>query len=356
MSAPTRTDSAPLFEVRNLTTEFTTITGKVRGVNGASYSVGAGETLGVVGESGSGKTVTVLSALGLLSGSAKVIEGQALYEGKDLVTMNRRQRDRILGRDIGMIFQDPMTALNPVMSISAQIEETLKRHSPELHTRKQRRERIVELLSDVGIPAARDRMDQFPHQFSGGMRQRAMIAMALANRPKLLVCDEPTTALDVTVQAQILELLMKLQSEYGSAIILITHDLAVIAEIAKNVVVMYGGRVVESAPVEELFRAPRHPYTVGLLASLPRVDDDRSTLHAIAGQPPDPRNLPEGCAFLPRCAQSQGRAQCEMFPPLLQVGEDHWSACHFADELAGVDPVGDPESVPLGSDDEGGRP
>lgn len=344
-----RVDDVPLFEVQELVTEFSTLTGTVRGVNGASYSVDTGETLGVVGESGSGKTVTVLSALGLLPSSATVVGGRALYRGEDLLRMDRKRLNRILGGEIGMIFQDPMTALNPVMSIGAQIDETLKRHSPDLRTRTQRRDRIVELLSDVGIPAPRDRMHQYPHQFSGGMRQRAMIAMALANRPKVLVCDEPTTALDVTVQAQILELLVRLQGEYDSAVILITHDLGVIAEMANNVVVMYGGCVVEAAPVDELFHAPRHPYTVGLLASLPRVDDHRTTLHAIAGQPPDPRNLPLGCSFLPRCVLSDGRPECGSPPPLRTVGLSHVSACHFSAELDGMDPVVDPDAVPEGT-------
>lgn len=336
----------PLFVLDNLTTEFTTLTGVVRGVNGASYSVNAGETLGIVGESGSGKSVSVMSALGLLPESARVVAGSVTFRGENLVTLGRRRRADILGREIGMIFQDPMTALNPVMSIAAQIDETLRRHSPELRTAAQRRDRILELLTDVGIPAPKERMNQFPHQFSGGMRQRAMIAIALANRPQLLIADEPTTALDVTVQAQILDLLLRLQSDHGAALVMITHDLGVIAEIAKDVVVMYGGRVVESAPVDDIFHAPRHPYTLGLLASLPRVDDRRSTLQAIAGQPPDPRYLPPGCPFLPRCAHSQGRELCRTRPPLARVGSSHESACHFHEELAWLDPTDAPEDLP----------
>lgn len=336
------TTGEPLLVLEDLTTDFKTLTGSVRGVNGASYQVNAGETLGIVGESGSGKSVSVLSALGLIPESARVSKGHAWYRGEDLVTMTRQRRAQILGGEIGMIFQDPMTALNPVMSIAAQIEESLKRHSKDLHTKAQRQDRIVELLSQVGIPAPRTRMTQYPHQFSGGMRQRAMIAIALANRPQLLIADEPTTALDVTVQAQILELLLGLQEENGSALVMITHDLGVIAEIAKNVVVMYGGRIIEKAPVDELFHNPRHPYTIGLLTSLPRVDDAQATLHAIAGQPPDPRNLPVGCAFQPRCAQSQGRPECLLPQLLIEVREDHDTACIFNDELIGLDPTEDP--------------
>lgn len=343
----TLTKGEPLLVLENLTTDFETLTGTVRGVNGASYQVNAGETLGIVGESGSGKSVSVLSALGLIPESGRVSDGHAWFRGEDLVTMKRQRRAQILGGDIGMIFQDPMTALNPVMSIAAQIEESLNRHSRELRTRAQRKDRIVELLTQVGIPSPKSRMDQYPHQFSGGMRQRAMIAMALANRPQLLIADEPTTALDVTVQAQILDLLLNLQAENGSALILITHDLGVIAEIAKDVVVMYGGRIVESAPVDDLFHSPRHPYTVGLLTSLPRVDDAQGILHAIAGQPPDPRNLPVGCAFQPRCAQSRGRPECLLPQLLLPVAEEHSAACIFHEELIGLDPTSDPTDAIL---------
>ncbi len=335
----------PLFVLENLTTDFTTLTGTVRGVNGASYRVNAGETLGIVGESGSGKSVSVLSALGLIPESARVSGGHAWFRGEDLVTMSKKRRAEILGGEIGMIFQDPMTALNPVMPIAAQIEESLKRHSHDLRTKAQRRDRIVELLTQVGMPSPRSRMDQYPHQFSGGMRQRAVIAMALANRPQLLIADEPTTALDVTVQAQILDLLLKLQEENGSALVMITHDLGVIAEIAKNVVVMYGGRIVEEAAVDDLFHSPRHPYTVGLLTSLPRVDDAKGILHAIAGQPPDPRNLPAGCAFQPRCAQSQGRPECLSPQILVSVAEQHTAACVFHEELIGIDPTLDSAST-----------
>ncbi|GAB3622293.1 ABC transporter ATP-binding protein [Mariniluteicoccus endophyticus] len=329
----------PLLALEEVTTEFTTLNGTVRGVNGATYSVAPGETLGVVGESGSGKSVTVMSALGLLPSSGRVVSGRAMFDGDDLLTMSRPRLREVRGGEIGLIFQDPMTALNPVMTIGAQIDETLRRHSPELRTRTARRERILELLNDVGIPAPQQRVDQYPHQFSGGMRQRAMIAMAIANRPRLIIADEPTTALDVTVQAQILDLLQRMQDENGSAMVLITHDLGVIAEVAHRVVVMYAGRVVEEAPVDDIFHAPRHPYTLGLLESLPRVDDRRDVLRAIAGQPPDPRSLPDGCAFQPRCRLSGGRAECAMQPPLVDIGPGRRTACHFHAELAGADPA-----------------
>ncbi|NNG19543.1 ABC transporter ATP-binding protein [Naumannella sp. ID2617S] len=330
--------SGALLRLEDITTEFSTLNGVVRGVNGASYQVSRGETLGVVGESGSGKSVTVMSALGLLPATGKVTRGHAWFDGEDLLTMSAARLREVRGGEIGLIFQDPMTALNPVMTIGAQIEETLRRHSPDLRTRAARRERIVELLTEVGIPAPKQRIDQYPHQFSGGMRQRAMIAIAIANRPKLIIADEPTTALDVTVQAQILELLQRLQDENDSALVMITHDLGVIAEVARQVVVMYAGKVVEEAPVDDLFHAPRHPYTLGLLESLPRVDDRRDQLFAIAGQPPDPRFLPEGCAFQLRCRQSNGRTECQTQPPLADVAPAHRAACHFHAELAGLDP------------------
>ncbi|WP_427892017.1 ABC transporter ATP-binding protein [Kribbella sp. GL6] len=321
----------PVLRLRDIVTEFATLSGRVRAVNGATYDVLPGRTLGVVGESGSGKSVTVMSALGLLPRTATV-RGQALFRGRDLLTMKERELQRVRGRDIGLIFQDPMTALNPVMTIGAQIDETLKRHSTEL-SRGDRADRIVELLTDVGIPAPRERKDQYPHQFSGGMRQRAMIAMALANRPSLLIADEPTTALDVTVQAQILDLLRRLSDEHGTALVLITHDLGVIAEMADQVVVMYGGRVVESSGVDDLFHASRHPYTRGLLRSMPGTAERRTSLAAIPGAPPDPRQLPSGCAFAPRCDLAAGRDRCLVQPELTVVSTGHRSACHFQDEL-----------------------
>ncbi|GAB3702994.1 ABC transporter ATP-binding protein [Mariniluteicoccus flavus] len=329
----------PLLRLDGIVTEFATLNGVVRGVNGATYDVRPGETLGVVGESGSGKSVTVMSALGLLPPSGRVVSGHAWFDGEDLLAMAPSRLREVRGGEIGLIFQDPMTALNPVMTIGAQIDETLRRHSPDLRTKAARRDRVIELLTEVGIPAPRERVGQYPHQFSGGMRQRAMIAIAIANRPRLIIADEPTTALDVTVQAQILELLQRLQDENGSALVMITHDLGVIAEVARHVVVMYAGKVVESAPVDDIFHAPRHPYALGLLESLPRVDDRRDELTAIAGQPPDPRSLPEGCPFQPRCRTSRGRAECGTPPPLVRVGPHHETACHFHAELEGLDPA-----------------
>lgn len=267
--APDR--SGALLSLDSVVTEFRTETGLVRGVDGVSYDVRPGECLGIVGESGSGKSVTVMSALGLLPPSATA-SGHAWFGEHDLLSLSEKQLTDIRGRDIGMIFQDPMTALNPVMTIGTQIDETIKRHNPGM-SRASRRARVHELLGDVGIANPAERAGQYPHQFSGGMRQRVMVAIAIANRPKLIIADEPTTALDVTIQAQILDLLLRVQDEVGAALVLITHDLGVIAEMADRVVVMYGGRVVEVAGVDALFHDTRHPYTRSLLASLPRMDE-----------------------------------------------------------------------------------
>jgi oligopeptide transport system ATP-binding protein len=273
--------AAPILEIDGLVTEFRTEAGLVRAVDGVSYAVGPGECLGVVGESGSGKSVTVSSALGLLPRAGRVVAGAARFQGADLVPMTERQLNRVRGRDVGVVFQDPMTALNPVMTIGAQIEETIRAHQPALG-RRERQDRVLELLSDVGIASGRERMAQYPHQFSGGMRQRIMIAIAIANRPKLIIADEPTTALDVTIQAQILDLLARVQEEVGAALVLITHDLGVIAELADRVVVMRSGRVLEEASVDDLFHDPRHPYTRSLLASLPRIGERVDRLAGVA--------------------------------------------------------------------------
>jgi oligopeptide/dipeptide ABC transporter ATP-binding protein len=252
---------------------------------------------------------------------------------------------RVLGKRVGMVFQDPMTSLNPLMTVRQQIEESLRAHSPQ-YDRKGRRQRVIELLGQVRIPRAAERADQYPHEFSGGMRQRVMIAMAMANEPELLLADEPTTALDVTVQAQVLDLIHDLQLETGMAVVLITHDLGVIAEAADRAEVMYAGRIVESGTVAELLRAPRHPYTVGLIASRPSLAVDRATaLPAIPGHPPNPAALPAGCAFRPRCFLAQGREECRTPPPLVEVGSGHRAACHFHHELS-------PELVPTA---EGGH-
>lgn len=323
----------PLLSIENLVTEFRVEGGVIPAVNGAGYQVLPGETVGVVGESGSGKSVTVASALGLLPSSGRVVSGHAWFEGQDLLAMPEKELEQVRGRDIGLVFQDPMTALNPVMTVGEQIAESLRRHSPG-SSRRATAKKVVELLAEVGIPSPQTRVRQYPHQFSGGMRQRAMIAMAMANRPRLIIADEPTTALDVTIQAQILDLLRRVQKEHDAALVMITHDLGVIAEMTERVVVMYAGRVVEVAGVEDIFHQPRHPYTRSLLRSLPRLGERRDELPAIGGQPPDPRRLPPGCAFRPRCDLSAQREECGNQPPLVSVGVGHESACHFHGELA----------------------
>ncbi|MFC7622849.1 ABC transporter ATP-binding protein [Microlunatus sp. GCM10028923] len=326
------TTGQPVLRVEDLTTEFDTAGGTVRAVNGVGFAVAAGETLGVVGESGSGKSITLLSLLGLLPANGRVVSGSVRFGDLELIKASERRLQQVRGGGIGMIFQDPMTALNPVMTIAQQIDESLRRHSRGLG-RRGRRARVVELLDQVGIPRAARRADQFPHEFSGGMRQRAMIAMAMANRPAVLLADEPTTALDVTVQAQILDLLQELQRETGTALVLITHDLGVIAEVADRAVVMYAGRVVEEGTVTQLFHDPRHPYSRGLLRSRPTLAAVAGAeLPAIPGQPPNPARLPEGCAFRPRCDRSAGRDACLSRPELIMIDGGHAAACHFEAE------------------------
>ena len=326
----------PLLSIRDLTVEFGTEDGVVHAVSDVSYDLHAGETLGVVGESGSGKSVSVMTMLGLIPmPPGKVVKGEALYKGRDLLTMSRKELQQVRGGEVAMIFQDPMTSLNPVLTIGNQISEALKTHNHELGD-KAVKERTVQLLEIVGVPSAERRVEQYPHEFSGGMRQRAMIAMAIANDPAVLIADEPTTALDVTIQAQIVEVMRAAQEETHAATILITHDLGLIAELADRVVVMYAGRVVELGDVYTIFNSPRHPYTVGLMNSLARVDSDQDRLEPIPGQPPSLITPPPGCAFHPRCAQSQGRARCRTdLPELRNVGAGviHLSACHFSEEL-----------------------
>ena len=327
-----------LLSVRDLTVEFDTEDGIVHAVTGVSYDLAAGETLGVVGESGSGKSVSVMSMLGLIPmPPGRIVSGEALYKGRDLLTMRKKELQEIRGGEVAMIFQDPMTSLNPVITIGDQIAEAITTHNPGIGD-DQARERTIKLLDLVGVPFPERRIQQYPHEFSGGMRQRAMVAMAIANDPAVLIADEPTTALDVTIQAQIVEVLRAAQEETHAATILITHDLGLIAELADRVVVMYAGRVVELADVFTIFNSPRHPYTVGLMSSLARLDMDQDRLSPIPGQPPSLLTPPPGCAFHPRCAQSQGRAQCRTeVPALRNLGEDgllHLSACHFAEELA----------------------
>ena len=317
---------ASLLEVKDLITQFDTDDGVVRAVNGVSFSIDEGETLGIVGESGCGKTVTALSIVGLIPQPAgKIVSGQVLFQGRDLLSVGNQEMCEIRGAKIGFIFQDPMTSLNPVLTIGEQITEVVELH---LNTDpKDTRERAVELLQVVGIPEAEERMGEYPHSFSGGMRQRAMIAMALACSPYLLIADEPTTALDVTIQAQILDLVKRLKRDRGLSILWITHDLGIMAGLADRVLVMYAGYIVESADVKDLYRDPRHPYTLGLLASIPRLDDDeRKALTPIDGVPPDLVNMPSGCPFHPRCSYARHRCSQTM-PQPRKVGADHIVAC-----------------------------
>jgi oligopeptide/dipeptide ABC transporter ATP-binding protein len=326
----------PVLAIRDLTVEFDTEDGVVHAVASLGFDLHPGEVLGVVGESGSGKSVSMLSVLGLIRvPPGRIVSGEAIFEGEDLLKLSQDRLREIRGGPIAMIFQDPMTALNPVLTIGDQISEAIRAHNPETNGNAARK-RTIELLEIVGVPLAERRVDQYPHEFSGGMRQRAMIAMAIANDPSVLVADEPTTALDVTIQAQIVEVLKAAQRETHASIVLITHDLGLIAELADRVVVMYAGRVVELGDVFSIFDSPRHPYTVGLLKSLARLDADKEWLEPIPGQPPSLITPPPGCAFHPRCAHSQGRAICRTdVPELRAFGEsgDHLSACHFAEEL-----------------------
>jgi oligopeptide transport system ATP-binding protein len=315
-----------LLEVKDLKTQFQTREGLVYAVNGITYDLEEGETLGIVGESGCGKSVSVLSLLRLIpEPPGKIAGGQALFQGQDLLKMGTDEIRRVRGAQIAMIFQDPMTSLNPVLTIGRQLTEALELHLGM--TKEQSRQRSIELLSMVGIPQAGDRLNDYPHQFSGGMRQRVMIAMALSCAPQVLIADEPTTALDVTIQAQIVDLVKRLRDELGMAIIWITHDLGIIAGLAKRVIVMYAGFIIEEAPVKELYGDPRHPYTLGLLGSLPRVDDtSHRRLISIEGLPPDLLGLPPGCPFAPRCEYVMDRCQKEN-PPLESVSPGHWKAC-----------------------------
>ena len=315
----------PLLQVENLKVEFKTDDGVVKAVDGVSFSVSPGETLGIVGESGSGKSVTNLAMLGLVPRPpGNVTDGRALYRGSDLLTMGEREISRIRGHRIAMIFQDPMTSLNPFLSIAQQLTEVTRRHLR--HNRRQALEHAVAMLDRVGIPSPDDRVFDYPHQLSGGMRQRVMIAMALSCRPEVLVADEPTTALDVTIQAQILELMKQLQRDEGTAIILITHDLGVVANMCPRVAVMYAGRFVEEARCDDLFHRPHHPYTLGLLESIPRLDEEKGAeLTPIEGQPPDLAHLPPGCPFRPRCTRAVER--CAVDLPPLEGTNDRRAAC-----------------------------
>ena len=338
----------PILSIKDLVVEFKTDDGIVHAVDGITYDVFPGETLGIVGESGSGKSVSTMSILGLIpQPPGRIVSGSAVFKGQDLLKMKKRELRRFRGDELAMVFQDPMTSLNPVLKVGYQLGEMIKTHYPKEPSDKVH-ERVVGLMRMVGIPNPEQRYHQYPHEFSGGMRQRAMIAMSIANAPSLLIADEPTTALDVTIQAQVLEVLKTVQAETEAATILITHDLGIVAELCERVIVMYAGKIVEHGDVHTIFQNPRHPYTIGLMDSLPKLTEDEEWLRPIPGQPPSLINRPAGCSFHPRCFLSQGRPRCrEEEPPLRTVdgGPDHLSACHFAEELEGrvghlVEPVG----------------
>jgi peptide/nickel transport system ATP-binding protein len=320
-----------LLEVTDLQTRFRTDDGVVKAVSGVSFSLDKGKTLGVVGESGSGKSVTFLTLMGLVDRRHAEVSGSVIFDGEEIIGLSSKRLQSIRGKRIGMIFQDPMTSLNPVKKIGWQLEEAVMLHNDI--TKDEARRRSVEILKEVEIPNADTRIDAYPHQFSGGMRQRVMIAMALINNPEVLIADEPTTALDVTTQAQILRLMTKLQRDHEMAIVMITHDLGVVAELADDVAVMYGGRVVEEGFVDDLFAKPEMPYTWGLLGSLPRLHITTERLEQIPGQPPSLLHPPSGCAFNPRCAYAFDRCREEL-PELRAgaVGHEHRFRCHLADE------------------------
>ncbi|MEU8512270.1 ABC transporter ATP-binding protein [Kitasatospora sp. NPDC048722] len=324
----------PLLEVKDLHVEFHTRDGVAKAVNGVNYSVAAGETLAVLGESGSGKSVTAQTIMGILDmPPGKISKGQILFRGQDMLAMKEEERRLIRGQKIAMIFQDALSSLNPVMTVGAQLGEMFRVHRGA--SKKEAREKAIELMERVRIPAARQRVGDYPHQFSGGMRQRIMIAMALSMEPDLIIADEPTTALDVTVQAQVMDLLAELQAEYNMGLILITHDLGVVADVADKIAVMYAGRIVETAPVRDLYANPAHPYTKGLLRSIPRLDQKGQELYAIKGLPPNLLKVPAGCAFNPRCDVATDLCRTEI-PALHQVTDKDGkeltgrrSACHL---------------------------
>jgi peptide/nickel transport system ATP-binding protein len=322
-----------LLEVRDMSVQFATDDGVVRAVDGVSYSVEAGRSLGIVGESGSGKSVSNLSVLGLTRAANATFSGEVIFEGRDLLKLSEDELREVRGEEIAMIFQDPLSSLHPFYRVGDQLTEAVRAHHDV--SKKAARDRAIEMLQLVNIPEPRSRVDAWPHEFSGGMRQRAMIAMALINSPKLLIADEPTTALDVTVQAQILELIERLQSETGTAVIMITHDLGVVAEMTHEIAVMYAGRIVERAPTRELFAAPQHPYTWGLLRSIPRLDSPRDEeLVPIDGRPPSLIMRPSGCAFHPRCPFVR-EAHTRVDPQLEPVAgrDDHEVACLLAPQI-----------------------
>lgn len=322
----------PLLEVKDLHTQFETDQGTVKAVNGVSFKIKRGETFGIVGESGAGKSVTGLSVMDLIDSPGQIVSGEIRFKGQDLLSMTTEELREIRGNEIAMIFQDPMTSLNPVFTVGGQIIDTIREHTDL--SRKQARQRTIEILDDVGIPDAANRVDDYPHQFSGGMRQRALIGMAISCDPDLIIADEPTTALDVTIQSQILELLTELQEEYGLAIKIITHDMGVIAQTSDRVGVMYAGQLVEESPTEEIFASPRHPYTLGLMKAIPRLDDPRMRLQTIKGRMPDLIETPSGCSFHPRCPYATEECKKEE-PPLEPISQEteRKAACIRTDEI-----------------------
>ena len=320
-----------LLELRGLTTTFQTARGEISAIEDISFELNAGEILGIVGESGSGKSVTALTIMGLLpQPPARIAAGSVRFAGEELTTASPNRMEKIRGAGISMVFQEPMTSLNPVFTIGEQIMETVRAH--ERMSASAQRARAIEMLDRVGIPSATKRLNDYPHQLSGGQRQRVMIAMSLACRPKLLIADEPTTALDVTIQAQVLDLLMDLRDEFGMAIMIITHNMGIIAEVADRVLVMYAGRIVEQSPAADLFDAPQHPYTKGLLACVPTLQQDRHRLIAIPGSLPEPARRPPGCRFAPRCTYRIEACRTAI-PPLVMQRDDRAVACIRADEL-----------------------
>ena len=325
-------DDTPLLEVENLHTQFETDLGTVKAVDGVSFQIERGETFGIVGESGAGKSVTGLSILNLIDSPGQIVDGEIRFKGRDLLSMSQEELRKVRGNEIAMIFQDPMTSLNPVFTVGEQIIDTIRQHTDL--SQAEARQRTIDILNDVGIPDAQSRVDDYPHQFSGGMRQRALIGMAISCDPDLIIADEPTTALDVTIQSQILELLADLQDEYGLAIQIITHDMGVIAQTSDRVGVMYAGKLVEEGQTEKIFESPRHPYTLGLMKAIPRLNDPRSRLQTIEGRMPDLIETPSGCSFHPRCPHAVEECK-QQEPPLEPLDSDasRTSACIRTDEI-----------------------
>lgn len=331
-----------LLDVRNLSIDFATLDGTVHAVRDVSFSLEAGQSLGIVGESGSGKTVSVLALMGLLASNARVAGGEILFDGQDVLALPERERRALRGRRISMVFQDPMTALDPVQRIGAQIARGIRYHEKSV-TRREAEKRAVEALEMVGVPDAASRSRQFPHQWSGGMRQRAVIAMALVNRPDLIIADEPTTALDATVQAQVLDVLRTVREEQGCSLIMISHDLEVVQDVADDVLVMYAGSIAEKLPARDVFTQSQHPYTRALVQARPGWGPRAEQLVSIPGRPPELLSVPEGCPFEPRCAESHGLPACrDTVPRLLQIRDRQESACHRAGKLP---PLGSLESA-----------